>query len=84
MRYIVGYKKIPNKFGDYKLLVKYKLSERVPLLFLQKLFGIDPGDPNENERYLSDCYEIDLVRAQALQPFFKEKLDLEKYDFMLE
>lgn len=84
MRYIAGYKKVPNKFGDYKLVVKYALSKRAPLLFLQKLFKVDRSDPNKNERYLKDCYVIDSVKAKALQPFVKEKLELEKYDFMLE
>ncbi len=83
-RYIVGYEKQPNKFGGYDLAIEYDFARPISLSFLQKLFGIDPADPDGGTRYLISCYIIDEEKAKALQPFVKEKIDLTKYSFMLE
>lgn len=83
-RYIAGYSKIPNIYGNYEQLFVYEFSKPVPLAFLQKLFNVDPEPPDLGERYLIDCYIIDEKKAKSLQPFVKEKLELDKYDFALQ
>jgi hypothetical protein len=83
-RYIGCYSKIPDDNEDYRQEKQYKFSIPVPLSFLQKVFDVDPSDSKEDDPYLLDCYIIDEEKAEILQPFFKEKLDLKKYDFMLE
>ena len=83
-RHITGYSKVPDRHGAYLAEVDYEFALPVPLIFLQKLFNIDPNDPDEGNRYLIDCYDIDEKKAEALQPFVKEKLDLNKFYFQLE
>lgn len=83
LRFLCGYSKIPDEFGDFDLVVRYKLSP-LDLSFLQNLFNIDPNDEDYGIRDVVDCYEIDESKAKALQPYVKEKIDLDKYSFMLE
>lgn len=83
-RHIMGYSKIPDRYGEYPLEIDYEFAKPVPLSFLQDLFGIPHDYPDEGDRYMISCFPIDQKRAEALQPFLKEKLDLNKYDFMLE
>lgn len=84
VRYIAGYGKIPGKHGNCYLEVEYEFAWPVPLSFLQDLYGIPHDYPDEGVRYMIDSFPIDQKKAEALQPFVKEKLDLDKYDFMLE
>ena len=79
-RYVVGYEK---ESGD-ALKVEYVLDRRASLSFLQKIFDVDSQDDNLTERYMIDCYKISLKQSKLLQPYVKEKLDLEMYDFFLE
>lgn len=83
MRYVAGFSKIPDKYGDFSREVVYSFNKPLSLAFLQTLFNVNPNHPDEGERYLIDPYEIDEVKAKALQPFIKEKLDLDKYQFQL-
>ncbi len=82
-RVVVGYSKIPNKYGNYPLEVSFDLLP-VPLSLLQKIFGIDPNHKVPAVRDLIDCYRIDAEKAEKLQPYVVEKIDLTKYSFMLE
>ncbi len=82
-RFVVGYSKIPDRLGDYHLEVKYELSP-IPLLWLQGIFEIDPHHEDPGVSAMIDGYEIDEVKAKKLQHFVKEKIDLEKYSFMLQ
>lgn len=83
LRVLCGYSKIPNKNGNYQLAVEYQIAS-INLSYLQKLFNIDPNDEDHGIRDLIDCYEIDEKTAKTLQPYVKEKIDLDKYSFMLQ
>ncbi len=82
-RFVIGYYKIPNKYGGYPLAVKYELLP-IPLSWLQGIFEIDPHHEDPGVSAMIDGYEIDEVKANKLQHFVKEKIDLEKYSFMLQ
>jgi hypothetical protein len=84
IRHIVGYSKIPDRHGARLAEIDYEFVKPVPLSFFQDLFGIPRDYPDEGVRYMIDCFKIDQEKADALQPFLKEKLDLNKYNFQLE
>ena len=83
VRCISGYSKIPNEEGYCLQVVEYEFEKPVSLAFLQRLFNVNPEHPDEGERYLIDPYRLNNETARALQPYVKEKLDLDKYDFEL-
>ena len=84
-RELCGYSKIPDEDGDHFIKVKYVLKP-IDLAYLQKLFSVDPDDPDPASCDLIYCYEINEVQAKALQRFVVGGfiIDLEKYDFQLE
>lgn len=83
-RCVVGYSKIPNEYGNCLSVVEYDLKP-ISLDFLQKLFNINPLDPDYSVRDLIDCYRINQEQAKALQPYVIDGvIDLEKYSFLLE
>ena len=84
IRYLAAYVRDTDSEGGFPVAFEYEFSIPVPLRFLQKIFRIDPSDPDQSKRYLIDCYAIDEKTAKLLQPFFKEKLDTKKYDLFLE
>lgn len=84
VREVCGYSKIPNKNGSNVLAVRYDLLP-IDLSFLQKLFDINPNEPDDIVRELILCFEINVTQATALQPYvINGTIDLDKYDFMLE
>lgn len=83
-RYVAGYCKTPNKFGNHEIAVEFKL-KKIPLVLLQELFKVSSIDPDPGVRDMIDCYQINEKQAKALQPYVIDGvIDLEKYDFMLE
>lgn len=83
-RVVAAYSKTPNEFGSYYGVTEYKLKP-IDLEFLQRLFNINPLDPDYGIRDLIDCYQINHDQAKALQPYVIDGvIDLDKYDFMLE
>ncbi|MGD9591618.1 MAG: hypothetical protein AB7V32_03765 [Candidatus Berkiella sp.] len=79
-RYVSGF----SKTGDKLLEIEFELKP-IKLSFLQRLFNIDPNNPNPVERDLIDCYRINEEQAKALQPYIIDGvIDLEKYNWMLD
>ncbi len=84
VRTVAGYSKIPDEDGEKGLEVEYKLKP-LKLKFLQKLFEIDPQDPDPAMVDLIYCYRINAEQAKALQEYVIDGvIDVDKYDFMLE
>ncbi len=84
VREVCGYSKISDEDGDHELVVSYKLKP-VNLSFLQKLYNIDPNEPEHVLRDLIACYKINETQARALQPYVIDgEIDLQKYNFQLE
>lgn len=81
-RCIVGFNKVPNKYGNHLFEVSYDLKP-IPLSYLQKLFNIDPRDPDLAERHMIYDYNINEMQAKALQPYIKGEIDFDKYLFQL-
>lgn len=52
----------------------YDLQKPITLEVINKIFNIDPSD---DEIFMGD--EIDADQAKALQPYFKEKLDVDNF-----
>ncbi len=83
-RVVCGFNKIPNENGNQLIEVMYYLKP-INLSFLQKLFNIDPNDPDPAVVDVIYCYNINEEQARALQPYVIDGvIDLEKYDFMLD
>ncbi|MBN9289309.1 MAG: hypothetical protein BGO43_12785 [Gammaproteobacteria bacterium 39-13] len=83
-RVICGFSKITNANGNQPLEVMYYLKP-IDLAYLQKLFDIDPNDPDPAVVDVIYCYDINEEQAKALQPYVIDGvIDLEKYDFMLD
>lgn len=82
-RIVTGFYKQPDEDGDCPLAVEYVLKP-LDLAFLQKLFNIDPNDPDPGVRDIIDCYRINETQAKALQPYVIDGvIDVEKYNFLL-
>jgi hypothetical protein len=81
---VIGFSKIPNKYGSYLAEVRFKLKP-IKLDFLWKLFNIDLRDTSpEADPYLFGSYEINKERAKALQPYVIDGvINLEEYGFEL-
>ena len=84
IHYVAGYSKVPNKNGEYLIEVEYEFLILPRLSFLRKVFNINVNDPDESDKDLIYCYDIDEEKAKMLQPYIKEKIDLNKYYFQLE
>lgn len=70
--------------GNRNILFKFHLKP-VSLSFLQKIFNIDPNDPDPVTRDMAYCYKINKNQAKLLQPFVIDgDIDVEKYEFTLE
>lgn len=82
IRSIAGFNKEPDEDGDHTLAVVYEL-DPIPLSFLRKLFHISLNTKDPAEMDMIYDYDIDHEQAEALQPYVKEKIDLNKYMFML-
>jgi hypothetical protein len=83
-RVVIGFSKIPNKYGNCYMEVQYKLKP-LNLSFLQALFNIDPNDPDPGVVDLIDPYPINQKQAEALQPYVIDGvIDLERYTFYLD
>jgi hypothetical protein len=81
-RRLIGvYSKEANEYGNCAFIMYYKFIKPVSLAFLQRLFNVDPNDLDNRE--LIDCYDINQQQAEALQPYIEEKLELDKYYYML-
>lgn len=82
VRSVAGFNKEPDEDGDHTLAVVYKL-DPIPLSFLRKLFHIPLNTKDPAEIDMIYDYYIDHEQAQALQPYVREDIDLDKYIFML-
>ncbi len=83
-RYVSGYNKIEDKYGNASLEVEYELMP-LNLSFLQELFNIDKNEPIDEKRDLAACYKINACQAKLLQPYvINGVIDVDKYNFMLE
>ena len=84
VRVLAGYSKISDEDGDCFLEVEYRLKP-VSLSLLQKLFNIDPNDPDPAIREVAYGYLLNSEQAKALQPYVIDGvIDLDKYTFYLE
>ncbi len=84
IRVVSGYSKIGNEDGYHFIEVKYKLRP-LKLSFLQKLFNINPNDPDPAMVDLIYCYDINHEQAKELQEYVIDGvIDVDKYDFVLE
>jgi hypothetical protein len=85
VREVCGYRKIADEDGENFIEVRYDLKP-IALGFLQKLFNINPNDPDPATTDLIDCYDINEEQAKKLQPYVVGGflINLEKYNFYLE
>ncbi len=81
-RFISAYDKTPDEDGENHFVTQYEL-EPVSLAFLQEVFKVSPDDPDPVMRGMIYKYDIGHEEASALQPYVKEKIDLEEYTFQL-
>jgi len=82
-RTIAAYEKNPNKWGDYNFAFNLNLKP-ISLEDLQKIFNVEPNDPDKGIAHLIDFYVIDKIRGEALKNFIIGELDFEKYFYQLE
>lgn len=83
VRVVSGFSRIPDKYGRLLIEVEYRLKP-VDLEFLQKLFNIDPNDPDIVATNMIYDFKINVEQAKALQPYIIDGfIDLDKYDFHL-
>lgn len=77
--YIAWYEKSGNQYivDDYEL-------KGINLNVLQKIFNIDPQDPDPINREMAYSYEIREEQAKELVTFVSFKFDFSKYDYYLE
>lgn len=84
VRYVLGFEKEANEDGVQYLAVEYEI-KNISLASLQKIFGVDPNDPDAGVRDIIDPLEINEEQSKQLQPYVNDgKIDIGKYDFQLE
>jgi hypothetical protein len=83
IRQVIGFNKIPSKYGNHLAVVEYDLKP-IDLNYLRELFNVDPNDPDLGVRDIIDPLDINEEQAKALQPYVIDgTIDLDKYFFEL-
>ena len=83
MRQVIGFSKIPNKYGNHLMEVEYNLKP-IDLNYLRKIFNVDLDDPDLGIIDIIDPLDINAEQAKALQPYVIDGIiDLDKYFFEL-
>lgn len=72
-----------EKDGSQYLVEDFELKS-IKLDFLQKIFDIDPMDPDEYVRDMVYGHEITEKEAKLLQSYVNFEFDFSKFDYMLE
>lgn len=72
-----------EKTGSQYLVEDYELKD-INLEILQKIFNVDPMDPDPFIRNIVYCQEIGKKEAEKLKKHINIEFDFDKYDYMLE
>lgn len=72
-----------EKSGSQFLIRDYRI-DGIKLEMLQKIFEIDPNDPDIYIREIVYPLEITEKHAKALTPYINFEFDFSKYDYMLD
>ena len=79
IRQVIGFDKIPSKYGNHLVAVEYDLKP-IDLDYLKSIFTSRDDDP-----YLIDPYKVNDEQAKLLQPYVIDGvIDLDKYIFNLD